>query len=96
MSGSNDSNYYSSHIDRRQPPGNGVLDGRIDRLENIIQQIAAHIGLFQCEDQHGDKSHDFGGNSHAREARVHEEQQVQDCGCGGVVELTRSHRISAF
>ena len=38
---------YSSLIDSQQPTSNGVLDRRIDCLENAIKQIAAHMGLFQ-------------------------------------------------
>ena len=47
-SGSNGGD-YSSRIDSRQPTSNGVLDRRIDCLENAIKQIAAHMGLFQCQ-----------------------------------------------
>ena len=62
QSGSNRGNYYS-HIDSRQPISNSVLERRIDCLENAIKQIAAHMGLFQRQDQHGDNSRDVDRNS---------------------------------
>ena len=55
--------HYTSCIDSRQPTSNSVLDRRIDRLKNAIKQIAVHMGLFQCQDQHGDNSHDVEWNS---------------------------------
>ena len=56
-------------------------------MENAIKQIAAHMGLFHHQDQHGgDKSYDVGWNSasgaHENEGKVREEQQVQDDRCG--------------
>ena len=77
---------YSSRIDSRQPTSDGVLDRRIDCLENAIKQIAAHMGLFQCQEQHISLSCDVNRNS-ASDARedeheAREEQQVQDGGRG--------------
>ena len=43
-------------------------DGSIDHLGNAIKQIAVHIGLFQCQDQHGDNSCDVDRNSTSKNA----------------------------
>ena len=55
-------------------------------MENAIKQMAAHMGLFQCQDQHRDNSCDVDQNSasgaHGNEDEVREEQQVRDGGCG--------------
>ena len=44
------------------------------------------MGLFQCQEQHQDNSHDVGWNSarlsaHENEDKVHKEQPVQNGGC---------------
>ena len=76
---------HSSRIDSGQPTSNGVLDRRIDCLENAIKQIVVNMGLFQHQDQHGDNSHDVDQNSvsgaHGNEHEACEEQQVQDGRC---------------
>ena len=84
-SGSNGGN-YSSHIESWQPPIDGVLDRRIDCLENAIKQIAAHMGLFQGQDQHRDNSRDVNRNSASdacgNKHKARKEQQAQDGRCG--------------
>ena len=51
-------------------------------MENAIKQIAAHIDLFQRQDQHRDNSRDVNRNSASdvcrNEHEAREEQQVQD------------------
>ena len=58
----------------------------MDCLENAIKQIAAHMSLFQHQDQHKDNSLDVDQNSASvacgNEHEAHEEQHVQDGGCG--------------
>ena len=75
---------YFSRINSRQPTSDGVLDKRIDCLENAIKQIAAHMGLFQHQDRHRDNSLDVNRNSAGdacrNEYEGREEQQVQDGG----------------
>ena len=77
---------YSSRIVSRQPTNNGVLDRRIDCLENAIKQIAAHMVLFKRQDEHGDNSRDVDRNSvsssRENEHEAREEQEVQDGGRG--------------
>ena len=56
--------------------------GRTNHLENAIQQIAAHMGLFQQEDQLGrHKSCDIDRNSGAHDG-VRMKKQIQDGGRG--------------
>ena len=55
-------------------------------MENAIKQIAAHLGLFQRQDQHRDNSRDANRNSASdacgNEHEARKEQQVQDGGRG--------------